>query len=128
MIKSFDEFFRLMESKNEVEKPVEKSEPTADSLKANEETVQKILERCYEKVVYEAKAWEADTHDSHTIESYMYENAMLVGQLMTEKLKEMKEEWTTETYEAACEKIKEGFVKKIDEMKDMEKATKPEEK
>lgn len=128
MIKTFDEFYLSILEAEEGEKPVEKPEPTADSVKSNDESVQKMLEKCYEKAIHEAKAWEADTHDAHTIESYMYENSMLVAQLMTEKMREMKNEWAVETYEAACEKIKEGFCKKVDEMKEMEKSTKFEEK
>lgn len=131
MIKKFKDFVNqgsIQESDENKETEKEQAEPTADSTKDSNESVAKMLEKVYEKAVYEAKAWESDTHDAHTIESYMAENAALVAQLMTTKLKEMNEEWTVEMYEAACEKLKESYSKKVDEMKDMEKATTSEEK
>jgi len=68
----------------------------------------------------EAKAYEEDAHDEHTVESYMKENAALVASLMAKSLKEMKEEYATEAYEAACNEMIESYSKKMEEMKEMD--------
>ena len=66
----------------------------------------------------EAAAWANDEHDEHTIETYMTENAELIGGFAANTLKEMKEDYALEAYEAACNQIKEAFCKKVDECKE----------
>ena len=77
-----------------------------------------MLEKCYESCKNEAKAYEEDAHDEHTIESYMKENAALVAALAAKSLKEMKEEYAVEAYEAACNEMIEAYTKKMNEMKE----------
>jgi hypothetical protein len=77
-------------------------------------------------VTKEAKAWESDAHDEHTIESYMCENAALVAGLAAKSLKECKEEFGLEAYEAALNMISEAFDKKIQEVKLAESGQSPE--
>jgi hypothetical protein len=142
--KSFDQFVAEMDRSEEVEKEVvdlgtpdkkdiEETEAEADKVQTNEaeekpegeetkeeeveEMVSEILEKCYEKVVKEAKAWETDAHDDHTIETYMSENAALVAGLAAKAIKECKEEFGIEAYEAALNMVKEAFSKKIEEIK-----------
>ena len=96
-----------------------------ESEEATEEVVEsscsEMLEKCYESAcVKEAKAYEEDAHDEHTIESYMKENAALVAGLMAKTLKEMKEDYAVEAYEAACNEMVEAYSKKMDEMKEMD--------
>jgi hypothetical protein len=95
----------------------EKSEGEETKEEEVEEMVSEILEKCYEKVVKEAKAWETDAHDDHTIETYMSENAALVAGLAAKAIKECKEEFGIEAYEAALNMVKEAFSKKIEEIK-----------
>lgn len=101
---------------NEAEE-AEKTEETEEKTEEVEEMVSEILEKCYEKVVKEAKAWETDAHDDHTVETYMCENAALVAGLSAKCLKDCKEEFGVEAYEAALNMIKEAFSKKIEEIK-----------
>jgi hypothetical protein len=142
--KSFDQFVAEMDRSEEVEKEIvdlgtpdkkdiEETEAEADKVQTNEaeeksegeetkeeeveEMVSEILEKCYEKVVKEAKAWETDAHDDHTIETYMSENAALVAGLAAKAIKECKEEFGIEAYEAALNMVKEAFSKKIEEIK-----------
>ena len=82
--------------------------------------VSEMLAEIYENYCKnEAKAYEEDEHDEHTAESYMKENAALVGGLSAKTLREMKEEFTIEAYEAACNEMIEAYSKKINEMKEM---------
>ena len=81
-----------------------------------------MLQEVYESCKNEAKEWEEDAHDSHTVESYMAENAALVAALAAGALKEMKEDYSTEAYEAACNSMIESYTKKINEMKESESA------
>jgi hypothetical protein len=142
--KSFDQFVAEMDRSEEVEKEVvdlgtpdkkdiEETEAEADKVQTNEaeeapegeeakeeeveEMVSEILEKCYEKVVKEAKAWETDAHDDHTIETYMCENVALVAGLSAKAIKDCKEEFGVEAYEAALNMVKEAFSKKIEEIK-----------
>ena len=84
--------------------------------------VASMLKEAYESCKNEAKAWEEDAHDSHTVESYMAENAALVAALAAGALKEMKEDYSTETYEAACNSMIESYTTKINEMKESDSA------
>ena len=79
-----------------------------------------MLEKVYESCKNEAKVYEDDAHDSHTIESYMSENAALIATLAVGALKEMKEEYSTEAFEAACNKMVESYTTKITELKESE--------
>jgi hypothetical protein len=104
---------------NEAEEKPEGEEAKEEETKEEkiEEMVSEMLEKCYEKVVKEAKAWETDAHDDHTIESYMCENAALIAGLSAKAIKECKEEFGVEAYEAALNMVKEAFSKKIEEIK-----------
>jgi hypothetical protein len=102
------------------EKPESEETPSDEAGETKEEQaeeVSKVLERCYESVVAEAKAWETDAHDDHTIESYMCENAALVASLAAKACKDCKDEYGEEAYEAALNMIKEAFSNKIEEVK-----------
>ncbi len=142
-LKSFDQFVlenatALNEDEPKVQqqsevKPEEKEEaaetPT-DSIKEEpKEEVKKsasdLLKECCEMMKAEAKVWEEDAHDEHTIESYMCEAASLMGNYCANSLKEMKDEYALEAYEAACNSMKESFCKKIDEAKDSNMAPRP---
>ena len=81
-----------------------------------------MLKEVYEACKNEAKVWEEDAHDSHTVESYMAENAALVASLAAKSLKEMKDEYSTEAFEAACNSMIESYTTKINEMKESELA------
>lgn len=146
--KSFDQFISEMDRAEEIEKevvnlgtPEEHDEDEAEKVQANEseekqaeaekaevveKAVSEILSECYEMVTKEAKAWESDAHDEHTIESYMCENAALVAGLAAKSLKECKEEFGLEAYEAALNMISEAFDKKIQEVKLAESGQSPE--
>jgi len=84
--------------------------------------VASMLKEVYESCKKEAKVWEEDAHDSHTVESYMAENAALVATLAAGALKEMKEDYSTEAFEAACNSMIESYTTKINEMKESELA------
>ena len=99
----------------------ETSEEEGAEKKSKDEVkqpVSQMLETCYSMMKEEAAAWANDEHDEHTIETYMTENAALVGRFAANTLKEMKEDYALEAYEAACNQIKEAFCKKVDEAKD----------
>lgn len=81
-------------------------------------TVAEMLKEAYESCKNEAKMYEDDAHDDHTVESYMKENAALVAALAANALKEMKEEFSVEAYEATCNEMIEAYTKKINEMKE----------
>jgi len=96
---------------------VEESEEVEESSK----TVAEMLTEVYESSCKnEAKAYEEDAHDEHTVETYMKENAALVGALAATALKEMKEDYTVEAYEAACNEMIEAYSKKVNELKEMD--------
>ena len=72
-----------------------------------------------ESITNEAKAWEGDEYDEHTVESYIKENASMNAKLLLEVLENIKsvdESYTSESYEATCNSIKETFSKKVDEV------------
>lgn len=107
------------EEKEEVEE--ESSEEEDAEKKSKDEPkkpVSEILKECYGMMKEEAAAWANDEHDEHTIETYMTENAALIGGFAANTLKEMKEDYALEAYEAACNQIKEAFCKKVDECKE----------
>ena len=113
---------------NESEEVEEEAEEVAEE-EAEEvmESCSEMLEKCYESCKNEAKAYEEDAHDEHTIESYMKENAALVAGLAAKCLKEMKEDYAVEAYEAACNEMIEAYTKKMNEMKEAEAAYGSEE-
>lgn len=80
--------------------------------------VSEMLKEAFGGMKEEAAAWEHDEHDEHTIETYMTEHASLVGGFAANTLKEMKDEYALEAYEAACNMMKEAFAKKVDEAKE----------
>lgn len=103
---------------------VEESEKTTEgeeSAVEESKTVAEMLTEVYESSCKnEAKAYEEDAHDEHTVETYMKENAALVGALAATALKEMKEDYTVEAYEAACNEMIEAYSKKVNELKEMD--------
>jgi hypothetical protein len=93
----------------------------SEEVEEDAKTVAEMLTEIYESSCRnEAKAYEGDAHDEHTVETYMKENAALVGALAAKALKEMKDEYTTEAYEAACNKMIESYSKKVNELKEMD--------
>lgn len=126
------------ETEEESEEEVETEEETEDdddqeeseddeSEDESEEEVEKavaeMLKETYEKVVIEACAYEKDDYPEHTIEEYLKENASLCASLGADALEkchaEVREgEMTKEIFEAACNEMKEAFIKKIDELKE----------
>jgi len=109
------------EEKEEAEEtPAEEEAEDAEKKSKDEpkKPVSEILKECYSMMKEEAAAWANDEHDEHTIETYMTENAALVGGFAANTLKEMREDYALEAYEAACNQIKEAFCKKVDEAKD----------
>ena len=116
-----------VEEETEEEEAVEESEETEETEEVAEEEeevrlVSDMLKEVYESCKNEAKAWEDDAHDEHTVETYMKENAALVGALAAQSLKEMKEEYSVEAYEAACNEMIEAYSKKVNEMKESDSA------
>lgn len=106
----------------------EEVEEESEAVEEGAKTVAEMLTEIYESSCKnEAKAYEGDAHDEHTIESYMKENAALVGALAAKALKEMKEEYTTEAYEAACNEMIEAYSKKVNELKEMDHAADAED-
>ena len=107
-------------------KPIEESEEEAEVEEAEEEAeeeakqVSEMLQEVYEACKNEAKVYEDDAHDDHTVESYMIENAALIAALAAKSLTEMKEGYSTEAYEAACNGMIESYTKKMNEMKETE--------
>jgi len=106
----------------EEEEGKEESEEEVNENPAAAIAVASMLKEVYEACKNEAKVWEDDAHDSHTIESYMAENAALVASLAAKSLKEMKDEYSTEAFEAACNSMIESYTTKINEMKESELA------
>ena len=107
------------------EEAIEESEESEEVAEEEEEEVRLVsdmLKEVYESCKNEAKAWEDDAHDEHTVETYMKENAALVGALAAQSLKEMKEEYSVEAYEAACNEMIEAYSKKVNEMKESDSA------
>jgi len=99
-------------------------EETEEVAEEEEEaaSVSDMLQEVYESCKNEAKAWADDAHDEHTVETYMKENAALVGALAAKTLKEMKEDYSVEAYEAACNEMIESYSKKVNEMKESDSA------
>lgn len=115
------------EKAEEVQESEEEAEESDESEEAEENEAPKslaeMLSEMYESTCKEeAKAYEEDAHDEHTIESYMKENAALVAGLAAKTLKEMKEEYAVEAFEAACNEMVEAYTKKMNEMKEMDSA------
>lgn len=106
------------EEKEEAEESSEEEDAEKKSKDEPKRPVSEILKECYGMMKEEAAAWENDEHDEHTIETYMTENAALIGGFAANTLKEMKEDYALEAYEAACNQIKEAFCKKVDECKE----------
>jgi hypothetical protein len=100
----------------------EESEEVAEEEAEETKAVSDMLSEVYEACKNEAKAWESDAHDEHTVETYMKENAALVGGLAAKCLKEMKEDYSVEAYEAACNEMIEAYSKKVNEMKESDSA------
>ena len=100
--------------------PVEESEEEESEEEAK--LVSEMLQEVYEACKNEAKVYEEDAHDDHTVESYMAENAALIAALAAKSLTEMKEDYSTEAYEAACNGMIESYTKKMNEMKETESA------
>ena len=109
---------------SESEESEESEEVAEEEAEEVEETkaVSDMLSEVYEACKNEAKAWESDAHDEHTVETYMKENAALVGGLAAKCLKEMKEDYSVEAYEAACNEMIEAYSKKVNEMKESDSA------
>ena len=109
----------------EAEETEEVAEEETEEVAEEEEEVRLVsdmLKEVYESCKNEAKAWEDDAHDEHTVETYMKENAALVGALAAQSLKEMKEDYSVEAYEAACNEMIEAYSKKVNEMKESDSA------
>tara|TARA_B110000259_G_C13890681_1_gene352844 strand:+ start:337 stop:855 length:519 start_codon:yes stop_codon:yes gene_type:complete len=103
----------------------EESEEESEEEEATEKKtklVSEMLQEVYEACKNEAKVYEDDAHDDHTVESYMIENAALIAALAAKSLTEMKEEYSTEAFEAACNGMIESYTKKMNEMKETESA------
>lgn len=101
----------------------EESEEEEDDDEEEEGPVSELLKKCYESACKEACDYEGDDYEEHTIESYMKENAALCAALGADTLEKAHEkvregELTVEMYEAACNQMKEAFIKKIDEVKE----------
>ena len=109
-----------VEESEEEESEEEESEEEATEKKTK--LVSEMLQEVYEACKNEAKVYEEDAHDDHTVESYMAENAALIAALAAKSLTEMKEEYSTEAYEAACNGMIESYTKKMNEMKETESA------
>ena len=110
---------------SEAEETEEVAEEETEEVAEEEEEVRLVsdmLKEVYESCKNEAKAWEDDAHDEHTVETYMKENDALVGALAAQSLKEMKEDYSVEAYEAACNEMIESYSKKVNEMKESDSA------
>jgi len=110
------------ESEEESDDEEEESEEEDDD-EEEEGPVSELLKKCYESACKEACEYEGDDYEEHTIESYMKENAALCAALGADTLEKAHEkvregELTVEMYEAACNQMKEAFIKKIDEVKE----------
>lgn len=109
----------ISESEEAEEEVAEEETEEVEETKAVAEMLMEVYESSCKN---EAKAWEEDAHDEHTVETYMKENAALVGGLAAKCLKEMKEEYSVEAYEAACNEMIEAYTKKVNEMKESDSA------
>lgn len=135
-ILSFEEYSNKTASPQVEETQVEdlkakEMEAEEEEIKSNEESddddddvvVSEMLKKCYESACKEAVAYEGDDYTEHTIESYLKENSALCASLGADALEkahgQVREgELTVEMYEAACNEMKEAFIKKIDEVKE----------
>lgn len=117
-----EETEEVAESEETEEVAEEETEEVAEEEEEEVRLVSDMLKEVYESCKNEAKAWEDDAHDEHTVETYMKENAALVGALAAQSLKEMKEEYSVEAYEAACNEMIEAYSKKVNEMKESDSA------
>lgn len=115
------------EDDDDQEESEDEDESEDDDEDESEEEVEKavaeMLKETYEKVITEACAYEKDDYPEHTIEEYLKENASLCASLGADALEkchaEVREgEMTKEIFEAACNEMKEAFIKKIDELKE----------
>lgn len=122
------ETYKVEESEEVAEEETEDEDDDEDDEDEEEteeevaEACSEMLEACYEACKNEAKVWEEDAHDEHTVESYMKENAALVAALAANALKEMREEYSTEAYESACNAMIEAYTNKMNEMKEVDSA------
>lgn len=112
----------------EVNEEVEEGEEEKEEVAPEVKTVAEMLKEACQLMKNEAKVWEEDEYDEHTVETYMTENAALVGALAAQSLKEMKEDYALEAYEAACNSMKEAFCKKVDEAKEVNSTPSEEDK
>ena len=96
------------------EKEVEETEETEEA-----KLVSDMVHELYEACKNEAKVWADDAHDEHTVETYFKENAALVAATSAKSLKDMKEDYTVEAFEAACNEMIEAYTKKVNEMKEV---------
>lgn len=118
-----EEITESEDSEEDEEVEEDRAEEIEDDIKdmGTPKSLAEALTEMYESAcVKEAKAYEEDAHDEHTVESYMKENAALVASLMAKTLKEMKDDYAVEAYEAACNEMAEAYSKKMDEMKEMD--------
>jgi len=103
------------------------SHSAAESVQVNEEeeevhttTVAEMYEKACTLLQDEAKAYENDDYEEHTKGTYMTETANLVAEGHCNAVKEMyttsEGTCSTEQFEAACNEIKEAYVKKCNEM------------
>ena len=109
-------------AEEETEEVAEEETEEVEEEEVEAALVADLLKEVYESCKNEAKAWEDDAHDEHTVETYMKENAALVGALAAQALKEMKEDYSVEAYEAACNEMIEAYSKKVNEMKESDSA------
>lgn len=113
------------ETEDESEEDEDEDESEGDDDDEEEEApVSELLKKCYESACKEAIAYEGDDYSEHTIESYLKENAALCATLAADTLEKAHEkvregELTVEMYEAACNEMKEAFINKIDEVKEV---------
>ena len=131
-ILSFEEYYtkanapKVEETAKETEEVAEETTEETEEVEESEEeaeTVSEMLKKCYESACKEACAYENDDYPEHTLEEYLKENASLCAALGAETLEkahaEVREgEMTKEIFEAACNEMKEAFIKKIDEVKE----------
>jgi hypothetical protein len=107
----------------EVTEAEEADEPVATEKEVEEtektKLVSDMVQELYEACKNEAKVWADDAHDEHTVETYFKENAALVAATSAKSLKDMKEDYTVEAFEAACNEMIEAYTKKVNEMKEV---------
>lgn len=131
-ILSFEEYYtkanapKVEETAEETQEVAEETTEETEEVEESEEeteTVSEMLKKCYEAASKEACAYENDDYPEHTLEEYLKENASLCASLGADALEkahaEVREgEMTKEIFEAACNEMKEAFIKKIDEVKE----------